>query len=422
MSEIQQNQNNLNQKLIIKELPKKTFKYIDISKTNTEETDKECRINNYIDGSFDLNEFSNISLVKMDLNLSELRLFRVILKQPQQFIEGKQDKGYYETIYKIKLTFYNANNELKEYEVPIYFYNHELDYKDFNIQKVQELPNQPVAKDDFYYVDNFNKYFSVFSMENFNLNVNRSIQEAALNYGLIQDSGNNLIKVLPTFDTINNTTYFYIALNNAVLNNDGSGERNSLVYYNTREEVLNDKKAGAYCIGFNYYLNTIYYKPFMTIKQNDFYYLNNSPVKSNLERIELITNSKSEIYYIQTLENSQYTEYISDIQSLIITTSIKTNTIYANVRNTKYILYDNDEKLTNSGLNVFTRLNIDHTTEKTTRIIYSNSNITNNSMSLLNNTEIQSILIEIYIIDKFGNNEYLTLHLLDTAYIQIAMF
>ena len=32
MSEIQQNQNNLNQKLIIKELPKKTFKYIDISK------------------------------------------------------------------------------------------------------------------------------------------------------------------------------------------------------------------------------------------------------------------------------------------------------------------------------------------------------------------------------------------------------
>ena len=259
-------------------------------------------------------------------------------------------------------------------------------------------------------------------MENFNLNVNCSIQEAALNYGLIQDSGNNLIKVLPTFDTINNTTYFYIALNNAVLNNDGSGERNSLVYYNTREEVLNDKKVGAYCIGFNYYLNTIYYKPFMTIKQNNFYYLNNSPVKSNLERIELITNSKSEIYYIQTLENSQYTEYISDIQSLIITTSIKTNTIYANVRNTKYILYDNDEKLINSGLNVFTRLNIDHTTEKTTRIIYSNSNITNNSMSLLNNTEIQSILIEIYIIDKFGNNEYLTLHPLDTAYIQIAMF
>ena len=160
----------------------------------------------------------------------------------------------------------------------------------------------------------------------------------------------------------------------------------------------------------------------MTVKQSDFYYLNNSPVKSNLERIELITNSKSEIYYIQTLENSQYTEYISDIQSLIITTSIKTNTIYANVRNTKYILYDNDEKLTNSGLNVFTRLNIDHTSEKTTRIIYSNTNITNNSMSLLNNTEIQSILLEIYIIDKFGNSEYLVLHPLDTAYVQIAMF
>ena len=35
-----QNQNNLNQKLIIKELPKRTFIYIDITKTNTEETDK----------------------------------------------------------------------------------------------------------------------------------------------------------------------------------------------------------------------------------------------------------------------------------------------------------------------------------------------------------------------------------------------
>ena len=296
------------------------------------------------------------------------------------------------------------------------FINNELDYKDFIVSKTQELPNLQKANDSFYYVDNFNKYFSVFSMENFNLNINRTIQEMALKYGLIKESGNNLIKVLPTFNSINNITYFYIALNNS------SDNRNSLVYYNTREEVLNDKKAGAYCIGFNYYLNTIYYKPFMTVKQSDFYYLNNSPVKSNLERIELITNSKSEIYNIQTLENLQYTEYISDIQSLIITTSIKTNTIYANVRNTKYILYDNDEKLTNSGLNVFTRLNIDHTSEKTTRIIYSNTNITNNSMSLLNNTEIQSILLEIYIIDKFGNSEYLVLHPLDTAYVQIAMF
>ena len=73
---------------------KRIIKYIDISNTNTDETDKQCRINNYIDGSFELKEFSNVSLVKMDLNLSELRLFRVILKQPQQFIEGKQDKGY----------------------------------------------------------------------------------------------------------------------------------------------------------------------------------------------------------------------------------------------------------------------------------------------------------------------------------------
>lgn len=415
----QTQQNQQNQKRLFKYAPPfgGSMKYIDISNTNTDETDKQCRINNYIDGSFELKEFSNVSLVKMDLNLSELRLFRVILKQPQQFIEGKQDKGYYETIYKIKLTFYNSSNELIEKEEPVYFYNNELDYKAFAISKTQE---NTAAGDqltgDFYYVDNFNKYFSVFSMENFNLNINRTIQEMALKYGLIKESGNNLIKVLPTFNSINNITYFYIALNNS------SDSRNSLVYYNTREEVLNDKKAGAYCIGFNYYLNTIYYKPFMTVKQSDFYYLNNSPVKSNLERIELITNSKSEIYYIQTLENSQYTEYISDIQSLIITTSIKTNTIYANVRNTKYILYDNDEKLTNSGLNVFTRLNIDHTSEKTTRIIYSNSNITNNSMSLLNNTEIQSILLEIYIIDKFGNSEYLVLHPLDTAYVQIAMF
>ena len=269
---------------------RKVMKYIDISNTNTDETDKYCRINNYIDGSFELKEFSNVSLVKMDLNLSELRLFRVILKQPQQFIEGKQDKGYYETIYKIKLTFYNSDGNLEEHEEPVYFYNNELDYKAFAVSKTQELKDNNTATDDFYYVDNFNKYFSVFSMENFNLNVNRTIQEAALNYGLIQNSGNNLIKVLPTFNSINNITYFYIALNNS------SDNRNSLVYYNTREEVLNDKKAGAYCIGFNYYLNTIYYKPFMTVKQSDFYYLNNSPVKSNLERIELITNSKSEIY------------------------------------------------------------------------------------------------------------------------------
>ena len=248
------------------------MKYIDISTTNTDETDKYCRINNYIDGSFELKEFSNVSLVKMDLNLSELRLFRVILKQPQQFIEGKQDKGYYETIYKIKLTFYNSNGNLIEKEEPIYFYNNELDYKEFAISKTQELPNFPKANalenpGNYYYVDNFNKHFSVFSMENFNLNVNRTIQEMALKYGLIQNSQNNLIKVLPTFNSINNTTYFYIALNNAELTNS---ERNSLVYYNTREEVLNDKKAGAYCIGFNYYLNTIYYKPFMTVKQSDF--------------------------------------------------------------------------------------------------------------------------------------------------------
>ena len=47
-------------------------------------------------------------------------------------------------------------------------------------------------------------------MENFNLNVNRTIQEMALKYGLIKESGNNLIKVLPTFNSINNTTFFIL--------------------------------------------------------------------------------------------------------------------------------------------------------------------------------------------------------------------
>ena len=155
----QQNQRFLKDQKPIKQ---RKLKYVDISNTNTEETDKDCRINNYIDGSFDLKEYSNISLVKMDLNLSELRLFRVILKQPQQFIEGKQDKGYYETIYKIKLTFYNSEGNLVEKEEPVYFYNNELDYKEFAISKTQELKGQITATDDYYYVDNFNKYFSVF--------------------------------------------------------------------------------------------------------------------------------------------------------------------------------------------------------------------------------------------------------------------
>ena len=181
------------------------------------------------------------------------------------------------------MTFYNSDNKLIEKEEPIYFYNNELDYKEFAISKTKDLVLKPgrqiTATNDrltgnYYYVDNFNKYFSVFSMENFNLNINRTIQETVLKYGLIQNSQNNLIKVLPTFNSNNNTIYYYIALNNAVLNNS---DRNSLVYYNTREDVLNDKKTSSYCIGFNYYLNTIYYKPFMTVKQNDYYYLNNSP-------------------------------------------------------------------------------------------------------------------------------------------------
>ena len=389
-------------------------KYIDISKTNTSDNDIICKINNYIDGSFDLNGFSKLSLVKMDLNVSELRLFRVILKQPQEFIQGKQNKGYYETIYKIKLSFINENNEIEEYEEPIYFYNYEnppTTNNNINSQ-LQNGSNQNLK---LYKYDNFNNYFSVYSMENFNRNINRTIQELAQKY-FIKENELGLLKTLPIINTLNNKTCIYTCYN--------GDENNTIKYYNNIEDLTNDKIKNSYTFGFNYYLNVIYYKPFMVMNKNNYYYLNNNYVKSDLDKININVNGSIENYYVQTLENTQYVEYVSDIKSILLSTSIKTNSYYVNVKDKNFEIVNNsnNELLTNSGLNVFSRLNIDNDKEKTTRIIYSNTNLTNNAVSILNNSSIQNINIDLYLIDKFDNVEYLTLHPLDTLYIQLVLF
>ena len=85
----------------------------------------------------------------------------------------------------------------------MYFYNYELTYSDYNINtKESTTPN-------YSYIDNFNEYFNIYSLENFNKNINRTLKDLYISTGFIQ-SGSDLLTVTPTFSTINDCLYYYI--------------------------------------------------------------------------------------------------------------------------------------------------------------------------------------------------------------------
>ena len=93
--------------------------------------------------------------------------------------------------------------------------------------------------------------------------------------------------------------------------------------------------------------------------------------------------------------------------------------MYMNAKtNTTYKLINNSDIIDNNFKGLI-KTNINHVSEKLNRLIYSNSSILDNSIKLRNNSNIQSMDIRLYYIDKYLNLFPLYLNKYDTINISI---
>ena len=369
------------------------FKYIDIDYL-TDDYQKDLIINKYFDTSINLKEYQNCSLVKLDLT-TDIPLFRILLKQ----YNDEKPIEEYATLYDILYTYYSESEEqYKDILINVKFKNHHS----------TENPNVSVSNNK-YIVDNFSDYFKLYSIEPLNECLNQNIKDFFSKY---IDNLSIYENILPYFYSLNDVLY---------INLPTTTTSDVYQFYKNREELIKSNNKKGFTLAFNYNLYSIYYKIFncSVYKYNnkEYYYIdlnfNGSTTKINVNNVD---------YFIETFKNTSYFEYCSDIRGLIITTSLKLNSIIKNEKKQNYIIETKEANINLSGINIFVRLGIDHDREHITRLIYSNDNITNNTCQLINQNDIQNITFILYYIDKYGYTYRLNLNQYDSVYIQLCLF
>jgi len=129
-----------------------------------------------------------------------------------------------------------------------------------------------------------------------------------------------------------------------------------------------------------------------------------------------------ETYYIYEIHDATYYETLSYVSALLLTSSnLPATGTYSNAQvSLSYKLINNKSEVDNS-IKSLLKLNIDHSREQLTRLIYSNTSILTNSILLNKNTSIQFINLKLFYIDKYMNIHELRLHKYDSINICLTL-
>lgn len=375
------------------------YKYIDIDKLASD-NNTLATVNKTLNTSLNLNKYNNLSLVKLDLTV-DVPLMKVILDNNNPDVIIKD--GYYKTIYNICLTYYN--NESNAYEDKVYnvwFHRHWI-----NNNKVEFKTDD----NNNIVVNNFNDYFIIYNLEVLNHCVNESILNCFHKFINNTDTFNNCI---PIFHCSNNILYYDVV-------KSFNSTSNNYRFYQSRDTLISSGDKYGFTIGYNYHLYNLYFKVYevQNYKFNNelFYYMVDNYYGSTTK-----ININNEDYYLCRYTNSSYYEYCSDIKGLLITTNIKTNSTFINIKTPDYEIKADDFIISDNGLNVFSRLNIDHDREHITRIIYTNSNIKNNTRTIYPDSNVQQISINLYFLDKYGYAYAVKMNKYDNYNIELCLF
>ena len=382
---------------------------------------KQCEVYVQLSQNLNFKNVSSISLSKFDLKLNNtLPVYICPIITPYNEVLDT-DKGF-KTPYKITLktrTQYNETynkfelfDEVKTYETNIYFKN-------------PNYPNENVEFDGEDYNNN-NDYFKLYKLKEFTTIINDTITNLWIDNMKLNDNSKML---LPSFDVLNDVLYVYQTYNN-----------DTTIFKNVGKPSKITNKIGEYCIGFNEEFQRDFLRTFSCIKEGDYYYIDNTPLYANTNNLDLIFVYNSdyynegetptanpemqtkETYYIYEIHDNTFYETLSYVSAILITSNnIPTIPAYTNSHlNNSFKLINNSNDVSGT-IRTLIKLNVDHSREQLTRLIYSNSSILTNAIQLESDTLIQSIHLKLYYVDKYMNIRELLLNKYDTLNVAFTL-
>lgn len=363
--------------------------------------------------------FNRIALSKLAIDFNDSFFCHVPLKEKQAVLTTgpyQQSQGYFQTIYNVYYCV-NKAGTIKEGVFPIFYKSIEKDtWNTVNKETdPSSIPGFEIAT-----FDNFNSYFEVKNYNSFLKSVNQVIK-----YVLCDSSKGNLgtayEKICPTFYTASNVLHS-INLSSFVDTPETAAE---YVQVSTPDECKSTQNT--FCLGLSKILGENIYHPFLyttlTIsglynETEKFTFLNLDVIMSKLEYIVV----EDKRYYLTDYQNTDFYEYMNDIQEILIHTNMPVATLYKNSKKPSFVLNSQDISEDISS-NIILRLVIDHDRERLSKITYSNPSITNNFSQAYSNIG-SSTYFRVYVsmVDKYNNIYPLYLKPNASMYIQMALF
>lgn len=437
--------------------------YLDFENINLKDEDIRAEAFLNLQQTIPSNTYNKISISKIDIDVGDNFYFqRVPLENPQIFYDnadGKffpeygtladpsvglvddenklfnQSNGWFQTKYKMIISYLDTNNNIKLEEFPLLFKSDEIKFNYSNIgKKLTDTPGE-------YIYDNFNDYFISYNPNNVLNSINtciRIILTDRLNITNPQYS-----QLLPKFHTDDKKLY---------VDNFSFGLNNDLQPYNTSEPLQvewpeqvdspfvypgSHTTQPLFCIGFNKIVNgllyhgleTKYYSPsdlndldnnFNT--NEDFYFLKLEQILNVALSVPDNTDPVNVKYNISTQYVNEFYD-LGDIKAILLKGNLSVMPLYCMVKNKDYILSSKQENtLDTMAQHVLFKLSINNNTLCPTRFIFQQPSITNNYSSLIGGLNNTNYKINIEYIDKFNNSYDMLLSYGDKMYVQLCAF
>lgn len=338
-------------------------------------------IESFLTERLDVSEYKSIAINKIDMCLSNIPFYIVQIDETQDYnnINDIMNNNGFKTIFNLNILT-NVNNEVTETQTAIYFKNSEI-----------QQPNIEKNNKNF---NNNNKYFTVKDFNTWLSQINKTINNVlGSNFSDILGQYPSIKKTFPTFACQNNKFKYYSVLE--------SDDTNTIKYYHNKKSFIEANSNNSYCIGFCSEFNREFLRGFNTREEDGYYYINILPIEINFFRVIVSVNGNDDSYKIFALENNNYFEYLSYIHALVIETNIPIVRTYVPINKQSYSLYSDDYTIEDNKV-ILTKLILNHNTDQIHRIIFSNNNISDNTIKLLNGN-ITNLRFDFNFIDRYGN-------------------
>lgn len=437
--------------------------YLDFEAINLKDADVRAEAFLNLQQTIPSNTFNKMAISKIDIDVGDNFYFqRVPLENPQSFYDDadgdffpeyataadptvglvdddnnlfNQTNGWFQTKYKMIISYLDGSNHIKLEEFPILFKSDEIKFNYSSIgKKLTDTPGD-------YIYDNFNDYFISYNPNNILNSFNTCIRIILCDRLNISDL--QYAYLLPKFHTddkklfVDNLSFGY--------NNDLQNKNPTLplqVEWPEQVDPNNFTYPGShtnklFAIGFNKIVNgllyhgleTKYYSPddLVALDANfttteEYYFLKLEQILNVALSIPENATTPTAYYNISTQYVNEFYD-LGDIKLIVIKGNLPVLPLYCIIKNKDYLLSAKQEgSLDTMAQNVLFKLSINNNTLCPTRFIFQQPSITNNYSSLiggLNNTNYQ---INIEYIDKYNNSYDALLSYGDKIYVQLAAF